>query len=599
MIKNVKSFSRRNTFYTFAGIIQILAQEGDTHTEEMNKKGNDYRGKTPAVRALTVLLFVGVAAILLRPLLPMTESRQQRNAVSVDYRWGYALTVNGKPVLYMQDITLKDWSSAPFSTINDSLTCNRQTLNGTWTDRWLLIPSCRGRIRIPDTAPHAVLDSMNRKVKEHVETQKDYYGKRLRILTHATMETDDYLTVHNVTDEGYNTIASYATYILEWKRMTARALAALQQITDKDSVAFIITQHYNALMPCDSARTDTLACHLTNKKRRQDIIIQTNDKKTPKNAFAHYLSKPGEQPPTPQPKGEYDGEYSNGKREGHGILSLPDGTYYNGMWENDMRNGFGFAIDTLGNLRAGEWKDDKFQGERLTYTSDRIYGIDISRYQHDIGKKHYAINWQKVRISHLGNKSSKRISGAVDYPVRFCYIKSTEGTSIRNKYFASDYSNAKKYGIRTGAYHFFSTKSGGTAQANYFLKTTYLRKGDLPPVLDVEPSASQIRAMGGTAALFSNIRAWLRAVEQRCGVKPILYVGQTFVNKYLVDAPDIKRDYQVWIARYGEFKPDVKLVIWQLCPDGRVNGIRGAVDINVFNGYGDQFDEFLENNCIP
>ena len=31
---------------------------------------------------------------------------------------------------------------------------------------------------------------------------------------------------------------------------------------------------------------------------------------------------------------------------------------------------------------------------------------------------------------------------------------------------------------------------------------------------------------------------------------------------------------------------------------GRVNGIRGEVDINVFNGYKDEFRLFLEQNCI-
>jgi lysozyme len=34
-------------------------------------------------------------------------------------------------------------------------------------------------------------------------------------------------------------------------------------------------------------------------------------------------------------------------------------------------------------------------------------------------------------------------------------------------------------------------------------------------------------------------------------------------------------------------------VYWQLCPDGRVSGINGDVDINVFNGYQAQFDEFV------
>jgi len=70
------------------------------------------------------------------------------------------------------------------------------------------------------------------------------------------------------------------------------------------------------------------------------------------------------------------------------------------------------------------------------------------------------------------------------------------------------------------------------------------------------------------------------------------------VNKYLSEAPDLKRDYKVWIARYGEYKPDVKLVVWQLSPDGRVRGITGDVDINVFNGYRPQFEAFIENETI-
>lgn len=63
-------------------------------------------------------------------------------------------------------------------------------------------------------------------------------------------------------------------------------------------------------------------------------------------------------------------------------------------------------------------------------------------------------------------------------------------------------------------------------------------------------------------------------------------------------AKEIKQRYQVWIARYGEYKPDVHLVFWQLSPEGRVAGIHGPVDINVFNGYGLQYQEFLRNNTM-
>lgn len=70
------------------------------------------------------------------------------------------------------------------------------------------------------------------------------------------------------------------------------------------------------------------------------------------------------------------------------------------------------------------------------------------------------------------------------------------------------------------------------------------------------------------------------------------------MNKYLNAAPDIKKDYNIWIARYGEYKPDIKLIYWQLSPDGRVNGIHGDVDINVFNGYEDSFDSFIKTERI-
>ena len=284
--------------------------------------------------------------------------------------------------------------------------------------------------------------------------------------------------------------------------------------------------------------------------------------------------------------------------EGHGVMEDTEGRTYDGMWHEGKRNGFGILLDANGMVRIGEWKDNVYQGERPIYTTEHIYGIDISRYQHDFGKKHYSIDWSKIRISHLGSKSNKRISGTVDYPVSFCYIKSTEGTTITNKYFVNDYKNARNHGIRCGAYHFFSTRTSGTQQANYFIQNTLFHPGDLPPVLDVEPSAALIKEMGGTEVLLNRIRVWMKAVENHLGVKPILYVSQNFINKYLADADDIKEEYQVWIARYGEYKPDVKLAIWQLSPDGHVNGIHGEVDINIFNGYRDRFDEFLERSCI-
>jgi lysozyme len=242
-------------------------------------------------------------------------------------------------------------------------------------------------------------------------------------------------------------------------------------------------------------------------------------------------------------------------------------------------------------LRIGEWKAGKFLGEKLKYTTERIYGIDISRHQHEKGRKRYGIDFSKLRIASLGKRHDTQ---GRTFPVSFIYIKSTEGTTIRNRYFMTDYMKAKKAGIHVGAYHFFSLKSSAELQAKYFVNHTLFRKGDFPPVLDVEPTDAQIRKIGGSDALMKRIRIFMEYVEKRTGMRPILYVSQMFVNRHMANATDIKQKYNVWIARYSQYKPDVKLAYWQLCPDGRVDGITGEVDVNVFNGYQDQFTEFVK-----
>lgn len=299
-------------------------------------------------------------------------------------------------------------------------------------------------------------------------------------------------------------------------------------------------------------------------------------------------------------EGVYEGELSAaGTAHGYGVFTDSHGNGYEGHWDDDRRSGFGYALSSEKGMQIGQWRNDKYLGERMTYTSDRIYGIDLSKYQHQVGRKKFSIQWHKLRIVDLGKLSKKNIRGKVDYPVSFVFIKATEGTTVKNPYYAADYRAARAHTIHCGSYHFFSTHSPAAAQARFFIKNAKFSKGDFPPVLDVEPTDRQIEQMGGPQAMFQQLREWLAIVERHTRVKPILYVSQQFVNQYLPLAPDLKSKYRVWIARYGEYKPDVRLLIWQLSPDGRVEGIRTEVDINVFNGYQLQFDQFLRTGLIP
>lgn len=283
--------------------------------------------------------------------------------------------------------------------------------------------------------------------------------------------------------------------------------------------------------------------------------------------------------------------------EGEGEYSDTLGHYYVGNWHNGLRDGFGFAVAPQDVVKCGIWQKDRFQGERMLYNTNRIYGIDISKYQHRIGRRVYSIDWSDLRITNLGHISKKKIDGEVDYPVSFVYIKATEGQTVINPYYSKDIREARRHGYAVGAYHFMSVRPA-VRQAAFFLKTARPQKGDLPPMLDVELTDAQIKSMGGIDVLFEEILVWLKLVEQHCHTVPILYISQSYVNKYIPLAPDELKKYPVWIARYGEYKPYVHLQYWQLSPDGKVKGIHGDVDINVYNGHPRSFEDYVRQAVV-
>lgn len=282
---------------------------------------------------------------------------------------------------------------------------------------------------------------------------------------------------------------------------------------------------------------------------------------------------------------------------GEGEYTASDGAYYVGKWKDGLRDGFGFALEPHEVVKCGVWAKGRFKGEQMLYHSERVYGIDISKYQHFHRHRRYGIDWKRLRITHLGHISKKLVQGSVDYPVSFVYVKCTEGQTVTNPYYAQDVREARRHGYPVGAYHFFSTRPAAR-QAAFFLKKARLRRGDLPPMLDMELDDRKIAAMGGRDALFREMLVWLEAVERHCSTTPIIYVNQNFVNRHMPFAPERLKDYPVWVARYGEYKPYVHLLYWQLSPDGTVEGIRSRVDINVFNGSEESFKDYLRKECV-
>lgn len=191
-----------------------------------------------------------------------------------------------------------------------------------------------------------------------------------------------------------------------------------------------------------------------------------------------------------------------------------------------------------------------------------IHGIDISHYQ---GK----IDWEQLK--------NAMIKGC---PVRFVIIKSTEGSSRLDENFRENFNQARDFGFIRGVYHFWSNKSTAREQAYYFLDQVHLMDGDLPPVLDIEhkPADKSVEDFQ------RDVLTWLHIVEDKYHVKPIIYTYYKFKEQYL-SAP-VFEDYPYWIAHYYVDKVQYKgkWKFWQHTDVGKLPGIKGYVDFNIYNG---------------
>ena len=559
----------------------------------MNKntfmKKNRHSVSTPLAAAAFGILLLCICTLLLLSYFP-TSSCVEKSVTIVEGRHYYQLEADGTPLLYFSNITA-DSVMADLSLTPDSVQTFSSRDTACWVNLFPVVPSCRGLLLTKDN----IGNISENEIPVILSRQRHRIDSLLCVMADTEDDLADYLAIHRVTEQGYNMIADFTQQHRRKIYVHERARTILDSLRDNARLCLARVSTYYIHTNTPNGQTQASPCRLLREDNGY-LQLLAPDSLMPKDARAVFHRAAKARHLAGQPVREKE-PARKPVDKGHGTWVFPDGTYYEGNWEGGKRNGFGFAI-TEGRLRAGEWKDDKFKGERLAHSDERIYGIDISRYQHEEGRKRFSINWNKLRISHLGHVSSKSIVGKVDYPVSFLFIKTSQGITISNRYYAQDYKAARKKGIRVGSYHFFSVKAGGAQQAAYFLKNASFSTGDLPPVLDVEPSDRQIEQMGGIQAMFREIRAFCKVVENKVGVRPILYVNQRFVNNYLPAAPDIKRDYLLWIARYGEYKPDVRLSFWQLTSYGRVTGIHGHVDINVFNGYDDKFRSFLQNNCI-
>ena len=197
----------------------------------------------------------------------------------------------------------------------------------------------------------------------------------------------------------------------------------------------------------------------------------------------------------------------------------------------------------------------------LLANTDKAIGIDVSHYQ---GR----IDWKQVKfINHE------------KYPIAFVFVRATQGCDTNDRQFEKNWQQTKANNFIRGAYHYYRPNENSIQQAENFIATVRLTKGDLPPVLDIEkmPENQSIEN------LKIGLRRFLEKIEKHYKVQPIIYCGERYYTEFLKAEFS---EYAFWIANYNFIDTEINadFRFWQFTEQARVEGISEKVDVNIFNG---------------
>jgi lysozyme len=198
-----------------------------------------------------------------------------------------------------------------------------------------------------------------------------------------------------------------------------------------------------------------------------------------------------------------------------------------------------------------------------------VRGLDVSNHQGNI-------DWTKVKKENL----------------QFAFIKASEGMDYKDEFFHKNLKNAKANGFAIGAYHFFTFGSSGLDQAKNFISIVPLDEDMMPPVIDLE-FVGNSKNIPTKEKLTKELLDFIYELEKTYNQRPILYLTYESYEKYIKD--NIK-EYNIWIRdiiKSPKFDDDQQWLLWQYSNRGKVNGIDGFVDLNVFNGSFSDFKTML------
>lgn len=191
-----------------------------------------------------------------------------------------------------------------------------------------------------------------------------------------------------------------------------------------------------------------------------------------------------------------------------------------------------------------------------------LTGIDVSSYQG-------TINWWAVK------------QNGIDFAI----LKVIRKDLNPDKKFEENCKNCEAYGMKVqGVYNYSYATT--VAKARSDAKRVLAILGNRKPMVWMDVEDAVMKNLGKN--LISIINAYGKVITD-AGLQFGVYTGESFYKTYIKPYGGVS--YPMWIARYGKnngkcdvkYQPQVpNMVGWQYTSKGRVGGIVGNVDMNVW-----------------
>ena len=208
-------------------------------------------------------------------------------------------------------------------------------------------------------------------------------------------------------------------------------------------------------------------------------------------------------------------------------------------------------------IKESKKKDNKKTEKR------QLKGIDVSKWN---GR----IDWKKVK------------KAGID----FCIIRTGYSKTVDYK-FKYNIEEAIENGLQIGVYHFSyaTTNAKAKEEAEFCLELIkpYKKYITLGVWFDYEyDSVSYSRRYGvyPTKKSVTSLAKTFCSTVEKNGYSTGIYTNLDFSSNYFTK--EVLNKYPAWVAVWGKMNYHGKYVMWQYTDSGRVDGIHGKVDMNIF-----------------